>query len=56
MVDPWVSVLAASKALGVERYSVLVKALKGELDYQLAAGRVVISRQSVERVREAEAA
>lgn len=49
-VDPWVSVLEASRVLRVNRYSVLVKALKGELKYGLANGNVVIGRASVERI------
>lgn len=55
VADPWLSLLAASRELGVPRQSVLLRALKGEVEYQIAAGRVLISRASVERAKECEA-
>lgn len=52
VTDPWLSLLAASRELGMPRQSVLLLALKGEVEYQIAAGRVHISRASVERAKE----
>jgi len=49
--DDWVSLPLASRELGVSRYSVLEWALRGRLGYAIAAGRVVISRASVERTK-----
>ena len=49
--DAWLSVQGASDALGESRLKVLSRALKGELESQTVAGRTVISRVSVDRVK-----
>lgn len=51
--DAWVSLVTASKLLGQSRQTILLRAVKGELEAQFIAGRTVISRASVERALEA---
>lgn len=47
--DAWLSVRAASQILGESRFTILARAIRGELEAQYIAGRTVISRASVER-------
>lgn len=47
--NEWVSLVEASKMLGLSRQTVLTLAVKGELEAQHIAGRTVVSRKSVER-------
>jgi hypothetical protein len=49
--DPWMSVLAASRALGKPRQTIYNWCIGGTLESQVVAGRVVVSRASVDRVR-----
>lgn len=49
--DAWVSLRAASEMLGQTRHTVLMRIVKGELTGQVIAGRTVVSRESVERVK-----
>lgn len=51
--DPWMSVLAAGRELGCAPQTVLKRALRGEFETLLVAGRTVVSRESVERAVEA---
>ena len=46
----WVSLLRASEILGCTRHSVLQRALAGELQAQVIAGRTVVLRRSIEDV------
>lgn len=49
--DPYVSVYAAAKRLGIATKTVLARVVAGELDGQQVAGRIVVTRESVERLR-----
>lgn len=51
--DAWMSIVGAADALGESRLKVLSRAVKGELESATVAGRTVISRASVERVKAA---
>ena len=44
--------LAAAKALGQSRQTVLVRVINGELEAQFIAGRTIISRASVDRAKQ----
>lgn len=48
--DPWMSLNEACIALDTHREKVLQRALAGELEVQIVAGRTVVSRASVERM------
>lgn len=52
VTDDWMSVASAAKALGKSRHGVLALSIRGALVSQIAAGRTVISRESVEKLRE----
>lgn len=52
--DEWVSLPKAAKLLQTNRQTLLTRAIKGELEAKHVAGRTVLSRASVERVRKAE--
>lgn len=56
IADPWVSVPAAARLLGCANATVLAKALRGEIEAQVVAGRTVISRASIDRALAAAAA
>lgn len=51
--EKWMSVLAASKALGETRHRVLTRIVAGELVGQKIAGRTVVTVASVARVKKA---
>ena len=51
--DIWMTLRQAALALGQTRHSVLTRIVKGELEAQIVAGRTVVSRESVERARQA---
>ena len=51
LTQPWMSVLAASKALGCSRHGVLSAIAAGDLESQHIAGRTVVSQKSVERLK-----
>lgn len=53
--DPWMSLVAAARALDTTRQTVLTLAIKGDIEAQHVAGRTVVSRASVERVRRSKA-
>jgi excisionase family DNA binding protein len=48
--DPWMSVPAAARALGVTPPTVIAWAFKGRLVHTRVAGRTVVSRESVEKL------
>lgn len=50
--DRWLSLLAASRQLGIPRQTVLVRVIRGELEAAVRGERVVISRESVARETE----
>jgi hypothetical protein len=50
--DPWLSVPQAAAELGLSKYLVLSAVAAGELSAGRAAGRTVISRESVARLKE----
>jgi hypothetical protein len=54
--DEWMSLHAAAAALGLSRETALALCIKGDLVGQHIAGRTVVSRASVEAVRDAKAA
>lgn len=49
--DPWISLLEASRVLGESRLAVLTRSVKGEVEAQHIAGRTLVSRASVERLK-----
>lgn len=51
VVDPWMSLREAAKELGCAPATVSSRALRGELETQTVAGRVFVSRKSVERAK-----
>lgn len=55
-VDPWFSVPQAAAELGMSKYLVLSAIAAGELTASRAAGRTVVSRESVAKLKEARAA
>ena len=46
--DEWVSIPQATKLMGVARHTLLARALDGEIETQVIAGRRVVSRASIE--------
>lgn len=54
--DPWMTLNRAGKELGESRYKVLTRTTLGELEAKHEAGRTLVSRASVERVRRQKAA
>ena len=49
--DPWMSVRQAASALGIAPQTVYARAADGLLDTMRAAGRTLVSRESVECYR-----
>jgi hypothetical protein len=49
-VDDWVSLVVAARELDEPREAVLRLAIQGELVAQVVAGRVVFTRDSIDRV------
>lgn len=49
--DGWMSLYAASKALGKPRLTVMKYVLQGALEAENKAGRTLLSRESVEKLR-----
>lgn len=49
--DPFMTVKDAAAALGVSRSTVHQRKAEGKLEGQMVAGRLVIRRDSVERLR-----
>lgn len=49
--DPWMSLVEAARVLGESRQGILTRAVKGEVEAQHIAGRTVVSRASIDRVR-----
>lgn len=47
--DPWMSVVQAAKALSLSRQTIYQHCLQKKLQSKTVAGRVVVSRASVER-------
>jgi predicted site-specific integrase-resolvase len=46
--DGWLTLPQAAKLLGIARHTLLSRALDGEIETQVIAGRRVVSRTSVE--------
>lgn len=46
----WVGLVVAARELGENRQSVLVRAIKGDLEAKHVAGRTIVSRASLDRV------
>lgn len=55
-VDPWMSLGDAARALGITRHTVLNRIVAGELKGTVAAGRTLVSRESVAAMKAAKAA
>lgn len=51
VLDPWMSLVEAARELGETRQTVLTRAVKGEVEAKHIAGRTVVSRESVVRVK-----
>lgn len=49
--DEFMSVYAASQRLKIATKTVLARVVEGELEGHSVAGRIVVSRESVERLR-----
>lgn len=49
--DPWMTLNQAAKELGESRLAVLTRTVKGEIDAKHEAGRTIVSRESVRRVK-----
>lgn len=49
--EEWITLLAASRELGESRLSVLSRAVKGDIEARHVAGRTIVSRASVDRVK-----
>lgn len=49
--DAFVSVYGAAKRLGISTKTVLARIVSGELTGQQVAGRIVVTRESVEKLR-----
>jgi hypothetical protein len=49
--DPWVGIREAARTLGISRHMIMSYGLRGALDTQVVAGRTVVSRDSLERLR-----
>lgn len=49
--DDFVSLYGAATRLGISTKTVLARIVSGELQGQQIAGRIVVSRESVERLR-----
>lgn len=49
--DQYMSVYGAAKRLGIATKTVLTRVVAGDLDGQQVAGRIVVTRASVERLR-----
>lgn len=47
--EPWLTIRQAARLLGIAYGTVLAKASRGELETQTVAGRLFVSRASVER-------
>lgn len=54
--DNYLSLHAATKALGLSRHTVLLLGASGRLRVRVVAGRTVVERRSVERLRAERAA
>lgn len=50
LTDGWMSARDVARELGIHRSTVASYALRGALTYQIAAGRTVYSRESVEKL------
>lgn len=50
--EDWMSLADAAQELGETRQTVLTRAVKGEVDAKHVAGRTIVSRSSVERVKQ----
>lgn len=50
-IDPWISLGDAARMLGETRQTVLTRAVKGEVEAKNIAGRTVVSRASVEKLK-----
>lgn len=50
--DDWMSLSEAAETLGEHRQTVLTRGIKGEVEIKHIAGRTIVSRASVARVRE----
>lgn len=48
--DKWMSLVEAARTLGESRQTVLMRAVKGDLEAEHIAGRTVVSRRSIERL------
>jgi predicted GH43/DUF377 family glycosyl hydrolase len=49
--DEFMSVYAAATRLGIATKTVLARVVEGELEGHSVAGRIVVSRESVEKLR-----
>lgn len=49
--DPYMSVYGASARLGIATKTVLARVIAGDLEGKQIAGRIVVTRESVERLR-----
>ena len=47
VLDPWMTVPQAARAIGIANATVSSLALRGELRTQIVAGRTVVDRESV---------
>ena len=56
VADPWMSLRDAASELGISRQTVLNRIIAGELTGTIAAGRTLVSRDSVAALKAAKAA
>ena len=54
-IDPWMSLGDAARELGITRHTVLARIVAGELKGTVAAGRTLVSRESVAAAKRAKA-
>lgn len=56
LVDPWMSLTAAAAELETSKHLVLQSVIRGELEASIVAGRTVIDRDSVARLKQSRVA